>query len=76
MSRTYKCPVSIAFFFRNEYEHTFGCEISESNLNSLIISCGSRVNFFNVDADLTAIHCAPSVHILAMVEYGPSSITS
>ena len=60
--------------------HTFGCEMSESNLNSLRISCGSRVNLLTVDADLTAIHCASLssivVQILATVEYGPSSITS
>ena len=81
ISRIYKTLIRIAVQMRwYEYDDTFGWEMSESNLNSLRISCGSRVNFFTVDADLTAIHCAsPSsivVQILATVEYGPSSIIS
>ena len=81
ISMTYK-RLSSAFAIQMrwyEYDDTFGCEMSESNLNSLRISCGSRVNFLTVDADLTAIHCAsPSivVQILPTVEYGPSSISS
>ena len=81
ISTTYKTPSAFAIQIRGmNTTITFGCEISESNLDSLRISCGSRVNFLTVDADLTAIHCAfPSpivVQILETVEYGPSSITS
>ena len=49
--------------------HTFGCEMSESNLISLRISCGSLVNLLTVDADLTAIHCAsPSLIVVQILE--------